>query len=168
MANKLSINLNDLDLAALRQLIGDRSYSKGALAKHGANHENVLTTVAVDFSIGGVMYTKAITAEFDLSGVAVLNEQGEVLSAVTAQAIGKVRAYLLVLNAAGTPAIIQGVPATSGSACVCPGTPPGYAPFAAIKVTNASAGTFTLGTTALNTAGLTVAYTDLSVAPAVL
>lgn len=168
MANKTSINLNDLDFAALRQLVGDRSYSKGILAVHGTNAENVKTTAAVDFSVGGVMYTKAATAEFDLSALGVLNEQGEVLAAVTAQAAGKTCNYLLVLNSAGTCGIIQSEAVTNGATCKCPGTPPTYAPFAAVKVVNGTASAFTFGTTSLGTSGLTVTYVDLAVAPATL
>lgn len=168
MANKTSINLNDLDFAALRQLVGDRSYSKGILAVHGTNAENVKTAAAVDFSVGGIMYTKAATAEFDLSALGVLNEQGEVLAALSSQAAAKDRIYLLVLNAAGTCGIIQGAAVATGTTCKCPGTPPGYAPFAAVKVVNGTASAFTFGTTSLGTSGLTVTYVDLAVAPATL
>ena len=49
-----------------------------------------------------------------------------------------------------------------------PALPAGYCPIGAIKVKTAAATTFTPGTTALDAAGLTVTFTDLSQLPLTL
>lgn len=163
----MSVNLSDSPYAYLRSLLGTRSHGKAGLAIHGANVENVKTTAAVNFSIAGVMYQLAITAEIDLSALSCITETGAA-DTLTAQAKNTDRAYLLVLNAAGTVKIIQGTAVATGGTCVCPGCPESYAPFAALKVANASGSDFTLGTTALNAANVTTTYVDVSLAPATL
>lgn len=167
MSNKITVQLSDIEHAALKTLLGTRSHSKGGLAKHGSNHENVLTTAAVDYSIDGVMYQLAITAEMDLSALTVLDQDtGATLTAVTAQATGYDRAYLLALTSGGSVRIIQGTAVAHGATVPCPACPPTLAPFGVIKVANATGSNFTLGTTALNTGSLTVTYSDVSLAPA--
>lgn len=163
----MSVNLSDSPYAYLRSLLGTRSHGKAGLAIHGANVENVQTVAAVDYSIAGVMYQLAITAEIDLSALSCITETGAA-DTLTAQATATDRAYLLVLNAAGTAKIIQGTAVATGGTCVCPGCPESYAPFAALKVANASGSNFTLGTTALNAANVTTTYVDVSLAPATL
>lgn len=163
----MSVNLSDSPYAYLRSLLGTRSHGKAGLAIHGANLENVQTVAAVDYSIAGVMYQLAITAEIDLSALSCITETGAA-DTLTAQVTATDRAYLLVLNAAGTAKIIQGTAVATGGTCVCPGCPESYAPFAALKVANASGSDFTLGTTALNAANVTTTYVDVSLAPATL
>ena len=163
----MSVNLSDSPYAYLRSLLGTRSHGKAGLAIHGGNVENVQTVAAVDYSIAGVMYQLAITAEIDLSALSCITETGAA-DTLTAQATATDRAYLLVLNAAGTAKIIQGTAVATGGTCVCPGCPESYAPFAALKVANASGSNFTLGTTALNAANVTTTYVDVSLAPATL
>lgn len=165
MANNISVSIGDALMADIRQLIGDRAYSKGGLADHGTNHENVLTAAAVAYSVGGVMYSKAAQTEIDLSALGVIDESGTT-KAIVAQSAGTTRCYLLVLNSAGTIKIVQitGVlPASSSSDC--PGCPAGYAPFGAVKIVNGTASAFTFGTTSKTTAGITPTYTDLAIAP---
>lgn len=163
----MSVNLSDSPYAYLRSLLGTRSHGKAGLAIHGANVENVQTVAAVDYSIAGVMYQLAITAEIDLSALSCITETGAA-DTLTAQVTATDRAYLLVLNAAGTVKIIQGTAVATGGTCGVPGCPESYAPFAALKVANASGSDFTLGTTALNAANVTTTYVDVSLAPATL
>lgn len=151
----------------IRHATANRAWSKGKIAKHATNHENVKTTAAVNFSIAGVTYQKGATGEFDLSALSCITETGAA-DTLTAQATATDRAYLLVLNAAGTAKIIQGTAVATGGTCVCPGCPESYAPFAALKVANVSGSDFTLGTTALNAANVTTTYVDVSLAPATL
>jgi hypothetical protein len=172
MANKITAGFSDIDHAQLRILLGNRAYGKGILAVHGTNVENVKTTAAVPFSINGIMYSLAATAEFDLSALAVLDEKTGAATTLTAQATAYSRAYLLALNSSGTAHIIQGTAVltadvTAGTkSVVCPACPPTLAPFAAIKVVNASGSAFTLGTTLLS--AVTATYFDVAIAPATL
>lgn len=151
----------------IRHVSANRAWSKGKIAKHAGNHENVKTTAAVNFSIAGVMYQLGATGEFDLSALSCITETGAA-DTISEQATATDRAYLLVLNAAGTAKIIQGTAVATGGTCVCPGCPEDYAPFAALKVANASGAGFTLGTTALNAGSVTTTYMDVSLAPATL
>jgi len=149
----------------IRNTTANRCFGKAGLAIHGANAENVQTTAAVDYSIAGVMYQLAVTAEIDLSALSCITETGAA-DTLTAQVTATDRAYLLVLNAAGTAKIIQGTAVATAATCVVPGCPDGYAPLGVIKVANASGSDFTLGTTALSAAGVTDTYFDVSLAPA--
>ena len=151
----------------IRHVATNRSWSKGKIAKHASNHENVKTTAAVNFSIAGVMYQKSATGEFDLSALSCITETGAA-DTISVQATAKDRIYLLVLNTSGTAKIIQGTAVATGATCSCPGCPEDYAPFAALKVANASGSGFTLGTTALNAGSVTTTYYDVSLAPATL
>ncbi len=157
----------DIDYAALRHVIANRAYSKGVIAIDGTNTENVQTSAAVDYSIGGVMYQLAITAEIDVSGLGVLTEAGATTT-MTAQADLTDRIYLLVLNTAGAIKVIQGAAVATGATCYCPSVPDSYCAFAAVKVKNATGSAFTFGTTDLDTSGVTDTYFDLTMAPATL
>lgn len=164
MPNYTSLNSTT---TVIRDSTANRAWSKGKVAKHATNHENVKTTATVNFSIAGVMYAKTATGEFDLSALSVITDTGAT-SAITEQATATDRVYLLVLNSGGTAKIIQGTAVATGGTAACPGCPDGYAPFAAIKVANASGAGFTLGTTALNAGSVTSTYYDVSLAPASL
>ena len=164
----LMANLADVDHAEGRLLLGNRCYGKGGLAKHGTTHENVLTGAGVPYSINGVMYSKAATAELDLSALTMLAGTGLPLLAAPAQPAGTACVYLLLLDASGTVKVLPGLPAPASGPCPCPGLLPDHAPLGAIKVVNGTVNPFVIGTTALNTASLTVTYVDLASVPAVL
>lgn len=167
MASKrFGATLADVRHEALIDLLGSRCYGNPALAIDGVNAENVETANSVSYSIDGVMYTKAAVAEIDLSALGVLDEEGTAQSAVTAQEDGKDRAYLLVLNAAGTIFIVEGDDVDTGETVRPPQCPNGYAPYGIVKVENASGADFTFGTTDLSTAGVTDTYVNVSVCPA--
>ena len=161
-----SVNFSHIDHAVLQSLLGSRCYGKAGLAIDAAP-QDVETTAAVDYSIDGVMYTLAITAAIDLSATPVINEAGATVT-MTAQATATDRAYLLVVDAAGTIKVVQGTAVATGATCYCPTCPEGYAPFGAVKVANASGSDFTFGTTSLATANVTDTYYDLSLAPETL
>lgn len=157
----------DINHAAMRHMISNRAYSKGVLAIDGTNAENIQTSAAVDYSIGGVMYQLAITAEIDVSGLGVIDETGTATT-LTAQADLTDRIYLLVLNTSAAIKIIQGAAVATGETCYCPTVPENYCAFGAVKVKNATGSAFTFGTTALSTSGITDTYFDLTMAPATL
>ena len=149
----------------IRNTTANRCFGKAGLAIHGANVENVQTVAAVDYSIAGVLYQLAITAEIDLSACDFITETAGA-DTVSAQAKNTDRAYLLVLNAAGTVKVIQGTAVATAGTCTVPGCPDGYAPLGVIKVVNGNTATFTLGTTNFTAAAVTATYYDVSLAPA--
>jgi len=149
----------------IRNTTANRCFGKAGLAIHGGNSENVQTVAAVDYCIAGVMYQYAITAEIDLSACDFITETAAA-DTVSAQAKNTDRAYLLVLNSAGTVKVIQGTAVATAGTCTVPGCPDGYAPLGVIKVANGNSATFTLGTTGLDAAGVTDTYYDVSLAPA--
>ena len=164
----MSVNLSDSPYAYLRSLLGTRSHGKAGLAIHGANLENVQTTAGIDFSIDGVVYSFGLAGEIDLSALTVIDPDTGDTTTISAQADDTDRIYLLALTSAGAVRIIQGVAVETGETCYCPQCPVTLAPFAALKVANASGSDFTLGTTALNAANVTTTYVDVSLAPATL
>lgn len=169
MANKISANLLDVRAAHNLLLFGNRAYTKGALAIHGTNLYDALTTVAVVFSVGGLMYTKAAmasvgTATLGAAGGAI-DETGAVAS-VAVLKTGFDAAFLLVLDSSGTVKVIQGAPVATGGTVPVPGYPPLYTPFGLIKVKNATSGAnFVFGTTVFGASGVTTTFYDVAVAP---
>lgn len=163
-AHKAGPSLGGIGGQTERLMLGNRALSYGNLAID-ANTENVQTGNAVEFCIDGVLYSKAAVAEIDVSGLAVIDEQGDTTT-MSAQATGYDRIYLLVLNSSGTIKVVQGQAVATGESCYCPGCPAGYAPFGAVKVANATGSNFTFGTTGLDTSGITDTYYNLSGVPA--
>ena len=158
-------SLNNTKMS-IKHTTGSRSFGKAGLAID-ATPADVETTAAIDYCIDGVMYNLGITAAIDVSGLAVIDSNGAAAE-MTAQAKDTDRAYLLVVNAAGTIKVVQGTAVATGATCPCPTCPEGYAPFGAVKVANGTEDDFTFGTTSLATVGITDTYFDLSMAPATL
>lgn len=131
--------------------IFDMGLSKAGLAIHGVNTENVLTANAFDFSIAGVAYQLAAQAEIDISGLSFTP---------TELATAKQRIYLIHVASGGTIDILEGEDHASDAQI--PATPAGKVALGYIKVVNASGSGFTIGTTALDTAGITDTYVDLA------
>lgn len=174
-------DLSKLTARDLLDAVGTRCTTKNTLAINLAGASTVKSTGAINYTIGGVFYTaaalanNAITVTHRADGSAVTaNDAAYVQPANTAVV------YVLALNAAGTLAVVQGsyagqsITFSSDKSKVVTGTgavpalPAGYCPIGAIKVTTAAATTFTPGTTALDAAGLTVVFTDLSQLPLTL
>lgn len=142
-----AITLGHLFHAVTKFLVGTRNLAKGGIAI-GTTKSKVKTAAAVDYSIGGVLYTKAATDDlFVLSGAAFA---------------GATRYILLGLDKDGTAS------ATVGSATELPDVPAGVCPVGYLKVVAAVGTTFTPGTTLLDAAGVTVTYVDISVPPETL
>lgn len=157
----MTFRLEDVEHAGLRHMLGNRCYSKGVLAID-ANTENVQTTVAVDYSIKGIMYQKAAVAEIDVSGLGGLSS--------TALADGYTQIFGLALNSAGTITVVPGDQVLTAD--ITAGTQIANWPsaidddtvlFGAVKVVNATGSAFTFGTTGLDTSGITDTYYDLAV-----
>lgn len=144
----------------------NQSQGKPVLAINAASAATVKTTNALVFSIGGIAYTKAA-----LAAQVLTNAVGPAGTGVYVQPISTTVYYTIAVNAAGTIKVYQGsytgqvlgapTPGVYGDGLV-PDIETGYAPVGGIKiVTNASA-TFTLGTTALDAAGVTATYADFT------
>lgn len=169
MANRIAANLADIEAADHALVMANRAYTKGALAIHGSNLFDALTTGAVVYSINGLLYSKAAMASVataTLGGAkGAIDEAGQTVSMV-ALASGFDQAFLLVVNAAGTVKALQGLPVVTGAAVPVPGCPNLFAPFGLIKVRNVSSGAnFVFGTTLFGASGITTTFYDVAVAP---
>lgn len=146
----MSINLKDLVDEAVRTLVGTRCYTKSVVAI-GGTASKVRNTATTVYSINGIMYTKASTDDlWTLAGTTV--------------AASSTCYFLLCLDAAGDPVVVQGtstghgeIPKTNGIPTACP--------IGELKVVTSAAGTFIPGTTLLSAAQVTDTYTDLSCVP---
>lgn len=170
--------LSNIQNGTLRTALGDRCFSKATLAINAGAAATIKTTGATTYSVGGVFYSKAalsaqsiaITHRFD-GGVVTADRPAYV------QPISTTVIYVIAVNAAGTVAVVQGSYAgqsitflpdlskiVTGAGGV-PAEPEGYTAIGAIKVVTNGSTTFTPATTALDAAGLTVTYFDISTLP---
>ena len=176
--------LGNVTNKTIRDALGDRCFTSGALAIDGTNAQNVETTAAVVHCVGGVFQTDfPATAEIDLSGLTVLSaKDGTTISSGTkiwpARASGDDDQTLVyILACKGTTAYVVeqslDVAAAQDDADYELSVPSGYAPFGAIKIVRADTdtSTFQLGSDTaavgdLDATGRTTTYHNLSVAPA--
>jgi len=165
--------LQDLTSAPARDLLGNMAYSKAALAI-GTTKSAINTTAALNYTVNGVMYTKAAMTSQALTGY---SRDGKQLGNTYVQPANTTVFYTISINAAGTTvAATQGTyagqpltsPAYGGVSAVgdglVPNAPDGFTPFGVIKVVTGSA-TFTLGTTLFDAANLTSTFYDVGVLP---
>lgn len=173
-------NLAQVNDLGLRRALGYQCFTKGVLAINAAGAATVKTTNALVYSADGVQCTKAalsaqaITVTHNLLGLPVSGASASGPAAYV-QPASTVVIYIVALNSAGTVAVVQG--GYNGQNITLPGgivrqskgeipeVPVGYTPIGAFKVT-LGATTFTPGTTLLDAANVTVAYTDLQLIPA--
>lgn len=167
--------ISDLTGQALRDLIGNMSYSKAVLAINAASAATVKTTGALAFSINGVQLTKAALAA---QSIAITHtDDGRVAGNSYVQPALTTVYYTLGVNAAGTISVTQGtyagqllISGQAGSSYAgdgsVPNAPAGYVPFGVMKVATGAATTFTPATTLLDAALVTVTYFDVAVMPA--
>lgn len=174
-------DLSKLSARDLLNAIGTRCMTKITLAINAGGAATVKSTGAIVYTIGGVLYTiaalaaKAITVTHRADGSAVTTADPSYV-----QPAETTVTYVLAVDAAGSVAVVQGsyagqsITYKADKSKVLTGTggipalPAGYCPIGAIKVKTAAATTFTPGTTALDAAGLTVTFTDLSQLPLTL
>lgn len=174
-------DLSKLTARDLLNAIGTRCMTKITLAINAAGAATVKSTGAINYTIGGVFYTvaalaaKAMTITHRADGSAVTTADPAYVQPAETTVV-----YVLAVNSAGTVAVVQGsyagqsitykvdkskvLTGTGG----LPALPAGYCPIGAVKVKTAAATTFTPATTALDAAGLTVTFTDLSQLPLTL
>ena len=156
----MTMNLQNMNHADLRHLLGNMTFNSGVLAIDGTNTENVQTGATIEFTVKGIHYTKAAVAEIDLSTLTGLPS--------TALADGYTQMFGLELVAGGTISVVYGeqiatADITSGDQVVdWPIASDGLSTvFGAIKVANASGSDWTLGTTDLDAAGITDTYYNI-------
>lgn len=167
---------NDITNAAIRELLANRTYVKATLAINAASAATVKNTGAIIFSVDGVMYTKAALAA---QSIAVTHNYLGVAGGAYVQPVSTTVFYVLSLDATGAVSVVQGTFAgqdlsqrNMGTSAKGTGALPdprdGTAPFGVIKVVTNGVATFTAGTTALDAAGVTATYFDVSILPASL
>ena len=139
-----AISLNAVQTVALRNLLGNRAFSTGALAI-GITPAKIKTAAAVDFCIDGILYAKAATDDLFAH------------TDLTVQAANTTKWYALSLNAAGAALITQ------GTATTLPELPATQCIIGAIKIVTTA--TFTPATTSHVAAGITTTYYNLSCVP---
>ena len=135
---------------------GGFSLGNAGLAE-GTNANTIKTTVAVDYVIDSVVYSKAITDNIAMTAQPV-------------QAVSTTCQYAVTINAAGTVAIRKGTeqPTGSGFPLTWPNIPATDAVLGAIKVVTGAAATFTSGSTDLSAAGVTATYVNAVALPKVV
>ncbi len=113
----------------------------------GTTTSKVKTVATATFTIDGTFKTKAATDDlWTLSGTVV--------------AASMFQKYLLLLNAAGTASIQEGIQASAAAGVVFNTLPDAKAIIGIATVATDSSTTFTPGTTLLGAAGITTTYVD--------
>lgn len=164
-AARYASGLGSIANQALRNVVGNVCIGKAGLDIDQTNAENVETNADVVYTIDGKYYAFATDAEIDISAEPVIDHLGETVTA-SALATGYTRVYALCLDASGNIAVVEGKDVANGGDAYCPGVPPAWCVFGAVKVVNASGSSFTFGTTDLSTSGVTDTYHDLMMVPA--
>lgn len=171
------MRLSQIQNKVLRSLIANVCLSKATLAINAASAATFKTTGTTTYTVDGVLYTKAALSAQAFSADATVQARVSGQSGFYVQPVSSTVYYVVVLDAAGTVKVIQGIyngytgPGPNpivGDAGMNFGVPEDigdYSPLGIIKVTTNGATTFTPGTTALDAAGLTVTYTDVCMLP---
>ena len=141
-------NLKEIAHQGNRNAFGGMCHGSCGLAE-GTNPNTIKTTVACPYSIGGKLYSKAVTDNI-------------AMSALAAQAANTDCMYLVLIDSAGAVSLVKGTAVAIGAGAYLPDNP---APLTksvigAIKVSTTVA--FTSGSTDLSAAGVTATYTNLS------
>lgn len=155
--------LADYYSVASRALLGNRETVPYVLAINAAAAATVKTTTAINYTINGAPFTKAILAAQVLAAPLLVPFYVQPVSTtvyfiLTVNAAGVVQTYQS--NFAGRRFLLNGMP-VKGDGSYADGIPGTEYVFGVIKVITNGATTFTPATTALDAAGLTVTFTDL-------
>ena len=170
--------LSSIASASLRAVLGNRCLNRAVLARDADTATTIQTTNAVDYSIGGVIYSKAL---FNNQSFAVTHgHDGRAVTAARPAYVQPAQTtvqYVVALDKAGAVAIVQGTYAGQemrddydvakvlvGDGDI-PEEPAGYTAIGLVTVATAAATTFTPGTTALNASGVTATFADVTVLP---
>lgn len=147
-------NLQNVTGKGNRDLHGNRCLSAVTLAINAGSAATFKTTGTTTYIVDGVFKTKAA-----LSAQAFTAGHTPVPPSTTCY-------FVVGLNAGGTVKTFQGG-CRAGKVGKLPELEDGYTPIGIIKIVTNGSTTFTPGTTALDAAGVTATYTDVSVLPAV-
>lgn len=155
-----AINLGDINTAAIRNMLGNRCFTKAIVAT-GSNTAKVKTTTnTVQYCIDGILYEKAATD--DLFVFTDTKAQPDLTTAFYAFCLDKDGASVVVN---GTPVLTAAITAGTDKAFI-PAIPDTACLIGAVKVV-ASGGAFTPGTSGVATAGnFTVTFYNLTCTPA--
>jgi hypothetical protein len=151
------MNLND-DPRGGTMCLSKAGLAIGDGAKTGVAIASVVGA-GIDFCIDGILYNK-IDAATNLP-----------LSAGTAQGLLTKCLYLVCIDSGGNVSSVQGTPVLTADlvagtkVLAWPALPAGKCAIGAVKMTTASTGNFTAGTTALDAANCTAVYYDLACVP---
>ena len=156
--------LADLFKASERVFAGNRNFAPWTLAINAATAPTVKTTTAINYTIQGQAYVKAILAAVALVAPALVPFYVQPVSTtvyyvLTVNAAGLVQCYMS--NFAGRRFLLNGMP-VKGDGSYADGIPNTEFVFGGIKVVTNGATTFTPATTALDAAGLTVTFQDFN------
>lgn len=176
--------MRNIQQRAIRMALANRVYSRAVLAINAASAATIKTTNAIDYSVEGLMYQKAILSAqaltLDTTGQQAISGQ----SVPHTLQIGQTAYLTLMVDAAGNVRYLEGLPAGATSVVIGSNvvplppykTPQGdgnipdpnigqsselYTMFGYIKVACVSA-TFLPGTDALDKAGVTFTFQDVS------
>lgn len=158
----IGAGLHNVGEQYMRHLLGNRVYNNAGVAVHGANFENILTALPVDYSVKGVMYTAAAKAEIDISTLAGLPS--------VALPDAETQYFGFELDTADNVYAVYGE--TRPNAALADGSQvadwpvasgPDRTLFAVLAIDNSTAADFVLGTTLLTVAGLTVSYFNIAI-----
>ncbi len=153
-----AICLGDVESAALRNLLGNRCFGKALLAISATATKVKTVTNTITYSIDGQLYELAPTDNIAFTDL-------------TVQPVSTTCYYAVVVDAAGTPSIINGTPIltasiTAGTAkALFPEVPATKCIIGGVKVVTDSTHTFIPATTELSAAGITDTYFNLSCVP---
>lgn len=155
--------LADYYSVASRALLGNRETVPYVLAINAAAAATVKTTTAINYTINGAPFTKAILAAQVLAAPPLVPFYVQPVSTtvyfiLTVNAAGLVQTYQS--NFAGRRFLLNGMP-VKGDGSYADGIPGTEYVFGVIKIVTNGATTFTPATTALDAAGLTVTFFDL-------
>ena len=156
--------ITDENLATLiKELIyRPRNFVKGALAgKAATDDQDLVTTVALMYTINGILYTLAAQTTIDISGTtageaATAAEEGAI------QAADTYCAYLLTVDALGTVDCLKGTDAATAALALAalPEPAEDTCPFGIWVVANTT-NPFIAGTTKDSATGVTMTFYDL-------
>jgi len=139
--------LNTVVHQDMRDVLGNMTLGKAAIAvgSAGATYD---VGAAFSYMIEHVLYSLAAGTN-------------KAIAAGDVQAISTDCMYLCVIDAAGTPIVVQGTPVATGEGAYLPEVPDGYVPFGAFKITTDATHTYTPGTTLNSATGITDTYYNL-------
>ena len=173
----MGFSLADIPRSPLRSLLGNQGSSTGAIAVATVTSQ-VQIVSTIGYTVDGVWCSKGATDNFwTLPATQVLPSAGGMNSAVpvstafgsTTETAILVRYFFLGMNAAGTAyAYISNPPNTAAASqdgTLIPAFDDGVTIVGILKITLAAGYVFTPGTTLLGAAGVTAAYTNVSMLP---